>query len=57
MKRIEYEITKISKYNPILANRLSASIATGDINQIYNTLSDLPEDLGENKKFGHIKKH
>ena len=34
MKRIEYEITKISKYNPILANRLSASIATGDINQI-----------------------
>lgn len=57
IKRIEYEITKISKYNPILANRLSASIATGDINQIYNTLSDLPEDLGENKKFGHIKKH
>lgn len=57
MKRIECEINKISQYNTILANRLFAATSTGDINQIYNILADAPEDLGENKKFGHIKKH
>jgi len=54
-KKIEYEITKISSYNPVLANKLLAS--KNDLQQIYKLLSEEPENLGENKRFGHVKKN
>lgn len=54
-KKIEYEITKISSYNPVLANKLLAS--KNDLQQIYKLLSEESENLGENKRFGHVKKN